>query len=262
MSLGYEEWHPEIPVINLSSVHKRYGGTYALKDINLSIGTGEFVSLLGPSGCGKSTALGIIAGLGSPTAGHVTIMNGDSKEGRRPGDLAFVFQDATLMPWRSVEANVAVPLEMLRVSKRERRERVREVLRLVGLENVSRQLPKSLSGGMKMRVSIARALVSRPQILLMDEPFGALDEITRQNLHQELLALWQHIQMTVIFVTHNVFEAVYLSTRIVVMGSNPGRIVKTLNNPIPFPRTDIIRSSEEYMRLVAQVTGVLKGGPA
>ena len=200
-------------------------GVQALRDLNLEISRGgQFVSIVGPSGCGKSTFLRLVAGLDEPTSGELRV------EGHDPLGLAFVFQDATLLPWRSVAHNITLPLELRREAAAER---VAQTLELVGLTDFAAAYPAQLSGGMRMRVSIARALVTRPQILLLDEPFGALDEITRQRLNEELLRLWQEDHWTSLFVTHNVSEAVFLSQRVLVMSARPGRILADI--PIPFP---------------------------
>jgi len=245
--------------IELINVGKAYStAAPVLAPTNLTIDRGEFVSLIGPSGCGKSTTLNLIAGLTRPSSGNVKVLGAPPETIRhRAGDIAFVFQDATLMPWRTVSANVALALELMRVPKKEHQARVREILSVVNLAAVADKLPRELSGGMKMRVSIARALVTRPKILLLDEPFGALDEITRQRLHQELLSLWQLFHTTVVFVTHNVFEAVFLSQRIIVMGANPGRIVREIAIPEPYPRDPRFRSTPTFAYLVDSVISAL-----
>jgi len=256
--------HPLVvdPAVELIGVAKAYTSFEpVLAPINLTIRRGEFVSLIGPSGCGKSTTLNIIAGLTTPSGGTVQVMGqSPARIRRRSGEIAFVFQDATLMPWRTVAANVALALELMRVPRAERQRRVANILSVVHLTDVANKLPRQLSGGMKMRVSIARALVTEPKILLLDEPFGALDEITRQHLHQELLNLWQWFHTTVVFVTHNVFEAVYLSQRIIVMGANPGRIVKEIAISEPYPRDPRFRSSTVFAHLVDNVISALGEG--
>lgn len=247
-------------VISAKDVYKRFpDGTLALEGVALAVQPGEFVSLVGPSGCGKSTLLRILAGLEDITSGEAKV------EGYAPGspqarqEMAFVFQEPTLLPWRSVLHNVALPLELRGVSSAERLDRAREVLNLVGLGARAGAFPGALSGGMKMRVSIARALITRPKIMLMDEPFGALDEMTRQRLNDELLSLKQATGSTVVFVTHNMFEAVYLSQRIVVMTPHPGRIAEVLEVPVAYPRTSEFRASETYGKLVYRVLNVLEG---
>ncbi|MBC7698959.1 ABC transporter ATP-binding protein [Aquabacterium sp.] len=215
-------------------------GTQALQPVCLSVAKGEFVTLLGPSGCGKSTLLRMMAGLLLPTQGGIVV------QGKR---LSFVFQEATLMPWASVQANVRLPLDLAHVPRSQAEVRVARALALVGLHGAARQRPRELSGGMQMRVSIARSLVTDPQILLMDEPFGALDEITRQGLDDELLKLWQAQGLTVVFVTHSISEAVYLSQRVVVMAAQPGRIVDEISIGTPYPRGDDWRSSTAFHTL-------------
>jgi NitT/TauT family transport system ATP-binding protein len=248
--------------IHISGMSKRYGtGTLALRDVDLDIGQGEFVSLVGPSGCGKSTLLRIMAGLGEATDGIVSVVGQPSQQLiKSSGQLGFVFQEANLMPWRTVLENVELPLELRGAGKKERREEAERVLRLVRLENFRDSYPRQLSGGMKMRVSIARSLVSNPKILFMDEPFGALDEMTRHHLHRELLDIWMQSKLTVVFVTHNVFEAVYLSNKVVVMKSYPGEIVKTFEISADYPRGDEFQSTAEFGRWVDQVSKGLKEG--
>lgn len=240
-----------IPAITLSDVSKVYAnGTVALQDLNLSINEGQFVSLLGPSGCGKSTVLRLIAGLGKMTSGHF-YWGGERTKQR----LAFVFQEAALMPWATVQENVRLPLKLAKVNRREASTLVAEALNLVGLEGFEHCYPRELSGGMRMRVSIARALVTKPELLLMDEPFGALDEMTRSKLNSDLLRLWQQKQWTVVFVTHNIYEAVYLSNRVVVMAARPGRVVADVSIDVPYPRTEEFRTSpifNDYCRQISQ----------
>ena len=215
-------------------------GVEALRDLNLEISRGQFVSIVGPSGCGKSTFLRLVAGLDAPTSGELHV------DGHDPLGLAFVFQDATLLPWRSVAHNITLPLELRREDEDER---IAQTLALVGLTDFAAAYPAQLSGGMRMRVSIARALVTRPQILLLDEPFGALDEITRQRLNEELLRLWQEDRWTGLFVTHNVSEAVFLSQRVLVMSARPGRILADIPIPFPYPRSPYLRSAPEFIRI-------------
>ncbi|MBD1921716.1 ABC transporter ATP-binding protein [Microcoleus sp. FACHB-831] len=238
------------PAITLSHVSKAYSnGTVALQDMNLTIAESQFVSLVGPSGCGKSTALRIMAGLGKMSSG--TIEWGEHEPQR---ELAFVFQEAALMPWANVFDNVRLPLKLAGVSKQKSRAAVQEAIYLVGLNGFEKSYPRELSGGMKMRVSIARALVTQPKILLMDEPFGALDEMTRSKLNSDLLALWQEKRWTVVFVTHNIYEAVYLSNRVVVMAARPGRVVADVKIDAAYPRTEEFRTSKlcnEYCREVS-----------
>lgn len=248
------------PLVSLRDVSKRFAsGTVAIRGVDLDLAAGEFVSLLGPSGCGKSTLLRIIAGLGEPSGGRVIWPAQPGAEAARPqAALGFVFQDPTLMPWANVLRNVMLPLTLARIGQREASERAREMLELVGLKGFERSYPRELSGGMKMRVSIARALVTHPQILLMDEPFAALDEITRHRLNDDLLALWWRHRFTVVFVTHSVFESVYLSQRIVVMAARPGRVMADLANAGSYPRDDLYRTSAEYAQLCRVTSETLK----
>ncbi|MBV8512389.1 MAG: ABC transporter ATP-binding protein [Xanthobacteraceae bacterium] len=239
------------PVVSIRNVSKQFSnGTLAIRGVNLDIGAGEFLSLLGPSGCGKSTLLRIIAGLGAPSAGAVEWPTSTHDvHGAAERQLGFVFQDATLMPWANVMRNVMLPLTLAHVPKAEARERSAEMIELVGLKGFEKAYPRELSGGMRMRVSIARALVTRPRILLMDEPFAALDEITRHKLNDDLLGLWSAQRFTVVFVTHSVFESVYLSQRIVVMAARPGRVMADFMVDAPYPRDSLFRTSPEYGRL-------------
>ncbi|RZI84319.1 MAG: ABC transporter ATP-binding protein [Rubrivivax sp.] len=220
-------------------------GTRALQPVTLSVAAGEFVTLLGPSGCGKSTLLKMMAGLLLPTQGGIVV------QGRQ--HLSFIFQEPTLMPWASVQANVRLPLDLAHVARDQAEVRVAQALSMVGLQAVARQRPGELSGGMQMRVSIARGLVTEPRILLMDEPFGALDEITRQRLDDELLGLWQAQGLTVVFVTHSISEAVYLSQRVIVMAAHPGRIVDDIGIDAPYPRGDDWRSHADFHALERQL---------
>lgn len=249
------------PVVTLSHVSKTYAnGTIALKDLNLTIGDGQFVSLLGPSGCGKSTVLRLIAGLGSLSTGQ--LYWGSSRTQQR---LAFVFQEAALMPWATVQENVQLPLKLAGMNKREAATATTEALRLVDLQGFEQAYPRELSGGMRMRVSIARALVTKPKLLLMDEPFGALDEMTRSRLNSDLLALWQQKEWTVVFVTHNIYEAVYLSNRVVVMASRPGRVVADIAIEAPYPRDEDFRTSplfNDYCRQISQTLAQTVTRPA
>lgn len=225
-------------------------GVVAVEGLDLDILDGEFVTLLGPSGCGKSTALRMLAGLVPPSRGAI-----EWRDQRAPGDLSFVFQEPTLMPWTSIAGNVRLPLMLLGRDKADSAPHVQQALDRIGLGGFARAYPRELSGGMKMRASIARALVTDPKLLLMDEPFAALDEITRFKLNNELLALWRELRKTVVFVTHSVFESVYLSQRIVVMTPRPGRIFKEILIDAPYPRDESFRTSAEYAarcRMVSQ----------
>jgi NitT/TauT family transport system ATP-binding protein len=231
---------------------------HALSDINLSIDRGEFVSLIGPSGCGKTTLMRVIADLERPTAGSISVFGGDPERARLGRAYGYVFQAPTLQAWRTVERNVELPLEIMGMSAAERRRRSRDRLALVGLTGFERKYPWQLSGGMQQRVSIARALSFDPDLLLMDEPFGALDEITRDHLNEELLALWAKTGKTVIFVTHSIAEAVFLSTRIVVMSRRPGRIIDVIDCPLPATRDLAIRDAPEFLEIAARVRRALR----
>jgi NitT/TauT family transport system ATP-binding protein len=243
----------------MKSVSKVFSsGTVALSDMSLTVESGEFISLLGPSGCGKSTALRIIAGLGDTTAGSIDWPSSRiNSRGLPEGDISFVFQEPTLMPWQTVFGNVHLPLKLRGVSKAAARADIMTALETVGLKDFVDAYPRELSGGMKMRVSIARALVTRPKLLLMDEPFAALDEITRQKLNDDVLKLWRDTGITVIFVTHSVFESAYLSNRIVVMKARPGRVHADLPLVTSLERGELYRSSEEYRQACELVSKTL-----
>ncbi len=234
----------------MRGIAKRFaGGLAALEAIDLDIGRGEFLSLLGPSGCGKTTLLRIVAGLAEPSAGERRLaLAGGS------GRIGFVFQDPTLMPWATVLDNVLLPFRLARRLGAAQRERAAAELASVGLAGFERAYPRQLSGGMRMRVSIARALVTDPDLLLLDEPFAALDEITRMALNDDLLRLWERSRPTVVFVTHSVFESVYLSTRIAVMTRRPGRIAADLPVNLPQPRQRALRTAPDYARICAAVS--------
>jgi NitT/TauT family transport system ATP-binding protein len=237
------------PLVSIRNVSKQFAnGTIAVRDVNLDLAAGEFVSLLGPSGCGKSTLLRMIAGLGDPSVGTIDWPLEGAGVLRRQAEheLGFVFQDPTLMPWATTLANVMLPLSLKGVGKSSAEARAAEMLALVGLKGFEQSYPRELSGGMKMRVSIARALVTQPKILLMDEPFAALDEITRHKLNDDLLGLWERNRFSAVFVTHSVFESVYLSQRIVVMAARPGRVMADLRIEAPYPRDDMFRTSADY----------------
>lgn len=234
-------------LICMRDVDKVFGnGTVAVRDMSLSINQGEFVSFLGPSGCGKSTALKMISGLLSVSKGDITVNGHPAGGGGDGNDIGYVFQEATLMPWANVFENVHLPLKLHGLSKAQARERVEDVLSMVGLMNFAKSYPRELSGGMRMRVSIARAMVTKPKLLLMDEPFAALDEMTRTKLNDEVLSLWKTHGLTVIFVTHSVFELVYLSSRVVVMAARPGRVVHDIPLTSGYPRNAAYRMSPEY----------------
>jgi NitT/TauT family transport system ATP-binding protein len=239
-----------VPAVEILSAEKTYpNGTQALLPVDLSIAEGEFVTLLGPSGCGKSTLLKMVAGMLEPTDGRLLVWRKPvaqiDESGRR---MAFVFQSPTLMPWASVRSNVRLPLDLAGVPRKEAEDRVAEALELVGLDKFASALPRALSGGMQMRVSIARGLVTQPDLLLMDEPFGALDEITRHKLDAELLELWQKKKLTVIFVTHSIHEAVFLSSRVVMMAARPGRVVEQFRVDEPYPRRADFLVSPQFSR--------------
>ncbi len=244
------------PLIRMDRVRKQFGaGTVAVSDMTLTIDEGDFVSFLGPSGCGKSTALRMIAGLLPVSAGTITIEPG---AGAAEHDLGFVFQEPTLMPWTTVSENVFLPLRLAGTPRVEAEPRVRAALAEVGLTRFAQAYPRELSGGMKMRVSIARAMVTRPRILLMDEPFAALDEMTRMKLNNDVLRLWAERGLTVIFVTHSVFESVYLSSRVLVMAARPGRVAADLPIAAPWPRDDGFRNAPGYVEQCRLVSETLK----
>jgi NitT/TauT family transport system ATP-binding protein len=250
-----------IKLLEMQGIAKVFNGTVtALQGMNLDLNEGDFLSLLGPSGCGKSTALRLIAGLMQPTHGRILWSGGQQK-----GDLGVVFQEPTLMPWATVAQNVYLPFRLRGQGFGTVRSRVAEALDLVGLANFHDAFPRELSGGMKMRVSIARALVTGPRLILMDEPFAALDEITRQKLNNDLLAMREKIGCTVIFVTHSVFESVFLSDRIVVMAPRPGRVVREIQVDAPYPRTMEFRTSVAYAahaQVVSEALAQAMGEPA
>ena len=230
------------PLLRMSHVEKTFGGdVVAIRDMQLTVNEGDFLSLLGPSGCGKSTALRLISGLIDPTRGKIEWEGGQGKD-----DLGVVFQEPTLMPWATVAQNVWLPFRLKNIAYSDVKDEILEALRLVGLEKFATSYPRELSGGMKMRVSIARAMVTRPRLILMDEPFAALDEITRFKLNNDLLELKAAIGCTVVFVTHSVFESVFLSDRIVVMAARPGRVIRELTVDTPYPRSEAFRTSAEY----------------
>jgi NitT/TauT family transport system ATP-binding protein len=247
-------------VVSMRNVSKVFSnGTLALKDMSLDVARGEFLSLLGPSGCGKSTALRIIAGLGAASSGSIDWPTSKlNSKGIPQGDIGFVFQDPTLMPWSTVFGNVYLPLKLQGVGTAEARPRVMETLAAVSLAEFAEAYPRELSGGMKMRVSIARALVTKPKLLLMDEPFAALDEITRQKLNDDVLRLWRGSGVTVIFVTHSVFESAYLSNRIVVMKARPGQVYADIPLHTSTDRDANYRTSEEYRATTDRVSRALQ----
>lgn len=247
--------HRPTPAVQVLSAEKTYpNGTQALLPVDLTIEEGEFVTLLGPSGCGKSTLLKMVAGLLEPTDGRLQLWHKPVAQLEESGKkMAFVFQSPTLMPWASVRTNVRLPLDLAGVPRQEADGRVAEALALVGLSKFATALPRALSGGMQMRVSIARGLVTQPDLLLMDEPFGALDEITRHKLDADLLDLWRKKKLTVIFVTHSIHEAVFLSSRVVMMAARPGRVVEQFTIDAPYPRTADFMVSPEFSRYAKQL---------
>ncbi|MEJ6478846.1 MAG: NitT/TauT family transport system ATP-binding protein [Paracoccaceae bacterium] len=238
------------------------GPVHALKDVNLEIKKGEFVSFIGPSGCGKTTFLRCIAGLETPTAGEISVNGMTPDEARRARAYGYVFQAAGLYPWRTIGGNIRLPLEIMGYTKKQQAERVARVLELVELEGFEQKFPWQLSGGMQQRASIARALAFDADVLLMDEPFGALDEIVRDHLNEQLLQLWARTEKTIAFVTHSIPEAVYLSTKIVVMSPRPGRISDVIESPLPKDRPLDIRDSAQFIELAHRVREGLRAGHA
>ena len=236
------------------------GAVHALADVNLNIGKGEFVSFIGPSGCGKTTFLRVVADLEQPTAGEVRVNGMTPEEARKSRAYGYVFQAAGLYPWRTIERNVALPLEIMGYSKQERAERIRRTLDLVNLAGFEKKFPWQLSGGMQQRASIARALAFDADLLLMDEPFGALDEIVRDHLNEQLLQLWERTNKTICFVTHSIPEAVYLSTKIVVMSPRPGRVTDVIQSTLPKARPLDIRETPEFLAIAARVREGLRAG--
>ena len=244
--------------LEAKGVAKRFGDVAALTPTDLRIAAGQFVSILGPSGCGKTTLLRLIADLVSPTSGELTVMGKTPRQARLDRDYGYVFQAPALLEWRNVQRNVMLPLEIMRHSRNEREQRASELLELVGLGDFKRQYPWQLSGGMQQRVSIARALAFDPRLLLMDEPFGALDEITRETMNQELLRIWSQTQKTIMFVTHSIAEAVFLSSRIVVMTPRPGKIEKVIDVDLPYPRGPETRETQRFFELATEVRESLR----
>jgi NitT/TauT family transport system ATP-binding protein len=249
-------------VVSLRNVTKQFGqgDVVALDSIDLQLKPGEFVSLIGPSGCGKSTLLRIVGDLIQPSAGEAVVNGKPAHQARLDRDYGIVFQDAVLYDWRTVSKNISLPLEMLGWDRSRRANRVREMIELVDLGGFENHHPWQLSGGMQQRVAIARALSFDPPLLLMDEPFGALDEMTRERLNMELLQIWQRSGGTILFVTHSISEAVFLSTRVVVMSSRPGRITGIVEIDLPQPRTVDTREEPHFFELVTEVRELLRGG--
>jgi len=233
---------------------------YALSEVDLAVGRGDFVSLIGPSGCGKTTLLRVIADLEHATSGAITVNGVSPHQARVDRSYGYVFQAPVLYPWRTVERNITLPLEIMGIDRQERHRRAEHYLDLVNLKGFEKKHPWQLSGGMQQRVSIARALSFEPDLLLMDEPFGALDEITRDHLNEQLLKLWERTGKTVVFVTHSIPEAVFLSTRIVVMSPRPGRIIDIIESDLPGDRTLDVRETPEFLRIAHQVREGLRAG--
>ncbi len=246
-----------VPEIEIAGVTKQYGNAHAvLQSIDLAVAKQEFVSIIGPSGCGKSTILKLIAGLAVPTSGTIRVDGMPPLNARET--ISFVFQDATLLPWRTVKQNIGLGLELEHAPNARREKEIASLLKLVGLNHVAKSYPRELSGGMKMRVSIARALATNPRLMLLDEPFAALDEMSRDRLNEEILRLRAEQNWTAVFVTHSVSEAVFLSDRIVVLAPNPGRIHAEFPVQLPMPRASAIRNSPEFDAIVARVSHTLR----
>lgn len=247
-------------LVHLKNASMRYSnGVTAIEGLNLTLNSGDFVALVGPSGCGKSTLLRLIAGLIEGTTDEAKVHGLTPTQALKRSEAGFVFQSPTLLPWRNVQGNVQLPFELKSDSTNHQFSAVNEILQRVGLEDFTEAYPHELSGGMKMRVSLARALVTKPKLLLMDEPFGALDEITRERLNMDLVALWIKDRPTVFFVTHNVYEAVFLSQRVLVMSRRPGRIVDDIAVPFTYPRLASLRADPHFARLAGQVSESLSG---
>ncbi|HYI65531.1 MAG TPA: ABC transporter ATP-binding protein [Candidatus Limnocylindrales bacterium] len=251
-------------IVDVQAVDKRFemagATTVALEGIDLNIGDREFVSLIGPSGCGKSTLLRLIADLTAPTAGQVTINGKPARKARLDRDYGMVFQAPVLFDWRTIDENVQLPLEVMGMPRGERQQRSAEMLSLVELSDFARHHPWQLSGGMQQRAAIARALAFEPRLLLMDEPFGALDEMTRERMNDELLRIWERTGTTVVFVTHSIPEAVFLSSRVIVMSARPGRITHAIEIDLPRPRNDATRETDRYFALITEVREALRAG--
>ncbi|WP_404427013.1 ABC transporter ATP-binding protein [Ureibacillus chungkukjangi] len=251
---------PEITIDHVSMSYQTDATqVLALKDITFDIQKGEFISLLGPSGCGKTTLLRIMADLIQPTSGSVTVSGGTTKEARLARKYGIVFQSPVLYDWRKVKKNITLPLEMMGLSKEEQEERANTLLDLVGLSKFIEKYPWQLSGGMQQRVAIARALAIEPEILLMDEPFSALDEFSRERLNEELLSIWNKVGNTVVFVTHSIPEAIFLSDRVFVLSPHPGRLSKIVEINLPRPRREEMRNSPEFYQLISDIRNSFEG---
>ncbi|MFY3791807.1 ABC transporter ATP-binding protein [Ureibacillus sp. MALMAid1270] len=251
---------PEIEIDHVSMYYQTGSSeVLALKDVTVDIKKGEFVSLLGPSGCGKTTLLRIMADLIQPTSGMIRIAGTTAKEARLAQKYGIVFQNPVLYDWRKVKKNITLPLEMMKVSKAEQEKRADRLLELVGLTKFKDKYPWQLSGGMQQRVAIARALAMEPEILLMDEPFSALDEFSRERLNEELLSIWSEVKNTVVFVTHSIPEAIFLSDRVFVLSPHPGRLSKVVEIPLPRPRTAEMRESPEFYQLITEIRNSFEG---
>ncbi|MEK4477547.1 ABC transporter ATP-binding protein [Paenibacillus sp. FSL R7-0048] len=252
-----------IPEIQLENVEMRYrteaAEVLALHQVSLDIAKGEFVSLLGPSGCGKTTLLRLMADLIAPTGGNIVVAGKSAREARLAQKYGIVFQSPVLYDWRKVKHNITLPLELMGVKKSFREEKAMELLDLVGLQSFADKYPWQLSGGMQQRVAIARALSMEPEILLMDEPFSALDEFTRERLNEELLSVWSKVQNTIVFVTHSIPESIFLSDRVFVLSPHPGRLSAVVEIPLPRPRTAEMRNSPEFFELIARIRDSFEG---
>ncbi|TKC18929.1 ABC transporter ATP-binding protein [Robertmurraya kyonggiensis] len=253
----------QVPEIELDHVSMRYqtdkSEVLALEEVTVDIRKGEFVSLLGPSGCGKTTLLRIMADLIQPTNGEIKIAGGTAKEARLAQKYGIVFQSPVLYDWRKIKKNITLPLEMMGIGKEEREKRVDSLLELVGLTDFKEKYPWQLSGGMQQRVAIARALAIEPEILLMDEPFSALDEFSRERLNEELLSIWSKVSNTVVFVTHSISEAIFLSDRVFVLSPHPGRLSAVVEIPLPRPRTKEMRNRKEFYELISEIRDSFEG---
>lgn len=253
------EYAVKIDKVNKIYTDANNNSRKVLDDVSLYIKSGEFVSLLGPSGCGKTTLLNIIADLISPTSGSVEVAGVSAKKARVSHKYGIVFQSASLLPWRTVIQNIELPLELQKVPKKLRRQRALEQLKIVDLQGYENAFPSELSGGMKQRVGIARALVTEPEILLMDEPFSALDEFTKERLHGDLLRIWRKTNKTIIFVTHNISEAVFLSDRVCVLSANPAKLSAVVDITLPRPRDDAVLRDEKYFKIISEIRTIFGG---